>query len=112
MTDSDLTVAILREIRDEIRGTNSRLDHTNARLDQTNARLDQTVDRLDQTIGRLDQTNSRFEVVEHTVLDAAGQLVILTRYVKNVVDRHEDAIEDLRDRVDVLESSSTSGAKR
>lgn len=97
MTDSDLTVAILREIRDEVRGTNSRLDQTNSRIDQTNSRFD--------------QTNARLEVVEHTVLDAAGQLVILTRYVKNVVDRHEDAIEDLRDRVDVLESSAP-GAKR
>ena len=35
-------IQLLREIRDETR--------------QTNARLDQTIDRLDQTVGRLDQT--------------------------------------------------------
>jgi hypothetical protein len=45
---------------------------------------------------RLDQTNARLEVVEHTVRDAAGQLVILTRYIKNVVDRHDASIVDLR----------------
>jgi septal ring factor EnvC (AmiA/AmiB activator) len=38
----DLTVQVLKEIRDEVKKTNARLDQTNARLDQTNARLDQT----------------------------------------------------------------------
>jgi len=38
MQPSDLTIEILRGIRDEVRQTNARLDQTNARLDQTNAR--------------------------------------------------------------------------
>ncbi len=32
---ADITVEILKEIRDEIRGTNQRLDATNQRLDAT-----------------------------------------------------------------------------
>jgi chromosome segregation ATPase len=47
MTDASLTVAILREIRDEARKTNERLDATNERLDATNERLDATNERLD-----------------------------------------------------------------
>ncbi len=40
---TELTTEILIEIRDEIRGTNERLDGTNARLDRTNDRLDRVV---------------------------------------------------------------------
>ena len=86
MADTDLTVAILREIRDEIRSTRTDL---NARLDETNTRLA--------------ETNTRLEVVETTLSDFSGQHLMLTRYVKNVIDRHDDAIEDLRERVTKLE---------
>jgi len=46
MSDSDLTVLILREIRDEIRTTNQRLDTTIQRLDNTIERLDVNNRRL------------------------------------------------------------------
>ncbi|MFN7132842.1 MAG: hypothetical protein ACK4N5_12225 [Myxococcales bacterium] len=39
MTPTDLTVQILREIRDEIRSTNARLDQTNARLEGLEKRV-------------------------------------------------------------------------
>ncbi|MBI5516136.1 MAG: hypothetical protein HY909_20295 [Deltaproteobacteria bacterium] len=51
----NLTLLVLREIRDEIKVTNNRLDQTVARLDQTVARLDDTNSRLDNTILRLDR---------------------------------------------------------
>lgn len=47
----DITIEILKSIRDEIRGTNARLDQTNERLDQTNERLD----RLEVRVGRVEQ---------------------------------------------------------
>jgi chromosome segregation ATPase len=103
VTDSDLPHAILREIRDEIRATNTRLDTTNERLETTNERLETTIERLDVTIERLDMTNERLSLVEHTVSDAAGQIVLLARYVKN---KHESAIDDLRERVTRLEAKS------
>jgi chromosome segregation ATPase len=103
MTDSDLTVAILRDIRDRLDGTNSRLDTLTDAARMTNERLDQTNERLDQTNERLDQMNQRLTVVEHTVSDAAGQIVLLARYVKN---KHETAIDDLRERVTRLEAKA------
>lgn len=47
----DLTLQVLIEIRDAVRGTNVRLESlessTNSRFGETNARLDETNDRLD-----------------------------------------------------------------
>jgi predicted nucleic acid-binding Zn-ribbon protein len=82
----DLTISILREIRDEIRSTRQDLGS-----------------RIDATNSRLDATNSRLEQVEIALRDLAGQQLLLARYVKNVVDRHEQAIDDLRDRLLRLE---------
>ena len=97
MADADLTVAILREIRDEIRTTRVELKGeigaTNHRLDGVNAKLDGVNDRVDGVCSRLD-------VVEVTLKDLAGQQLLLTRYIKNVVDRHDTAIDELRGRID------------
>ena len=92
-----------------------RIDRTNDRLDATNSRLDSmrvelkseiagTNARLDQTNERLDQTNERLDHVEEALRDLAGQQLMLGRYVKNAADRHDGAIEDLRERVSRLES--------
>jgi chromosome segregation ATPase len=101
----------------------ARIDKTNERLDQTNARLgtlDTRVDsmrielkteiagtnaRLDQTNERLDQTNERLDHVEGALRDLAGQQLMLGRYVKNAADRHDGAIDDLRERVTRLETT-------
>lgn len=54
---ANLTLEILREIRDEARATNERLDQTNERLEQSTMRLDQ----------RLDETNQRLASFEAMV---------------------------------------------
>jgi chromosome segregation ATPase len=104
VTDSDLTHAILREIRDEIRATNTNLsakiDATNDRLDRTNTNLSA---KIDATNERLDVTNERLTLVEQTVSDAVSQIVLLARYVKN---KHQTAIDELRERVTRLEAKS------
>ena len=88
----NLTVQILREIRDELKGTNARIDQTNARLDQTNERLD--------------QTNERLGAVETTVNEMSEQLVFLVKHARNSA-RHQreadEAIDDLRQRMDRVE---------
>jgi chromosome segregation ATPase len=64
---TDMTVKLLEQIRDEIRGTreslSTRIDATNERLDATNERLDatnkQTNERIDGTNARLDGMNAR-----------------------------------------------------
>src|SRR4051794_35598766 len=91
MADGDITIEILKDIREEIRATNRRLDTTNQRLDvsierldATVERLDATVERLDITVQRLDVTNQRLGVVESTVLGMAEQQRFLVRYTREI----------------------------
>lgn len=48
MEPKDLTLEVLKEIRDDGRRNGERIDETNARLNETNARLDV----LGETLGR------------------------------------------------------------
>lgn len=104
-----LTLAVLREIRDEVRNTNGRIDQTNGRLDQTVHRLDQTVDRLDQTIDRIDRLERRqveMEVRLSTELVAVtgavrelGPLLKEDRAMRAKVDNHDQRIAALEKKV-------------
>ena len=96
--DGELTVAILREIRDEIRSTRDTLSE---RIDHLEGSLGSRIDSLGS---RIDTTNLRLDLVEHTARDLAEQMLTVTRYVKNVATRHDDAIEDLDERVTKLET--------
>lgn len=89
MGDGELTLAILREIRDEIRKTNTRLDATNGRLDGTNERLDATNERLDRVVH--EQIRHSTAIVELE----AGQREIVT-----VLKGMAHAIEGLNMRLD------------
>jgi hypothetical protein len=91
-------IQLLREIRDETR--------------QTNARLDQTVSRLDQTIGGglkvgFDQANSRLEAIETAVLEFAEQQRFVVRYLRTLTERDrgiDEDVLDLRRRVEQIEA--------
>jgi hypothetical protein len=86
MASSDDTVEILKEIRDEIRRTNQRLDTTNGHLDVNNRRLD---------------------AVETTLLILAAQHRFVVRYTQNMSerdDRMEPRLKGLETRVGKLES--------
>jgi len=97
MEPTDLTIEILKGIRDEIRQTNQRLDQTNEHLDQTNEHLDQTNERLDQ----------RFDLLSRRLVESetrtATALVDLAGAVREVKQLLSDRL-DLRDRVDRCES--------
>ena len=104
---TDLTIQILREIRDGIRELR---DDFNARLDQTNARLDQTNARLDQTNEQLGHTNSRLERVEHGLNDLGRFMRQIAldqakheRFHSHHVERLEADVTDLKGRVQRLE---------
>ena len=107
---SDFTVTILREIRDEVRGTRtdltSRIDETNQRLGGIEERLGGVEGRLGGVEERLGGVEGRLGIVEDTLKDFAGQQLILTRYVKDVVDRHDTQFDDLGDRVTSSRRSS------
>lgn len=86
MTDNaELTVQILRQIRDEIVRTNERLDVAN---------------------DRLDTTNTRVERVEHALLDLAEQQRFVVRHLQALTTRDrrlEDEVGELRGRIEVVE---------
>src|SRR5438105_8530697 len=54
----DATLVVLREIRDELKKTNTRLDQTNMRLDHTNERLDS----MDGRLGALERYLPEMEI--------------------------------------------------
>ena len=97
MAGSDITIEILKDIRDEIRGTNARVDTTNSRLDVTNGRLDTLEHAL----------SHRLEAVETTLLDLAEQQRFVVRYTKTISERDtrlEPRLSALESRVEKLES--------
>jgi hypothetical protein len=93
VTDSEITTTILRQIRDEIVKSNSRLDTLAEHAATTNVRLDALAQRAEQT-------NERLSVVETVLRDVAAQVVFVGRYIKN---KQDVAIADLRKRVGRLE---------
>ncbi len=110
MQPSDVTIEILKSIRDEVRQTNARLDQTNARLDQTNARLDLTNERVETGLTALREELSR-RIVESeirtstaitelagTVRELTGVLRV-THDLRPRVERCEHDIDELRRRI-------------
>jgi uncharacterized coiled-coil DUF342 family protein len=97
MTMPDLTVELLKQIRDGVHATRTDLVE---RLDLIGGKLDQTNARLDQTNARLDQTNSRLGRLEGSVAELVGHVSTLADLDRN----RGSAVEDLRRRVEALET--------
>jgi hypothetical protein len=111
------TLAVLREIRDEARKTNARLDETNTRLDETNTRLDEISTRIDGTSTRVDETNTRLDEISTRIdgtstrververrqreseVRLATEIVAVAQAVIEVRDLLRDRL-DVRERVD------------
>ena len=76
MTTSDLTVEILREIRDEARQTNRRLEAVESRLGSMDERLgsmDQRLETMGQCLGRTEQGLSDLgQFMRQIALDQVG----------------------------------------
>jgi phage shock protein A len=86
---TDLTVAILKEIREDIRGL----------------RDDNRALRADFQLFA-EQSAARFEAIETTLRDLAQQMVMLARGVKSALEHRgasESRIDDLEARVRELE---------
>jgi chromosome segregation ATPase len=97
MEPTDLTIEILKGIRDEAHKTNERLDRTNSRLDElrvdVRAGLDELRTDLVDRIERVERRQTETEVRLATELVAVGGAV---REVRDLL--REDRA--LRDRVD------------
>lgn len=108
---TDLTIEILREIRDGVLDLRRDLNTQISELrEDFNARLDQTNSRLDQTNSRLDQTNSRLERVEHGLGDLGKFMRSIAvdqarheRFHTHHVERLESDMVDIKTRVERLE---------
>ena len=87
---TDLTIEILREIRDGIRDLR---DDFNERLDQTNQRLDQTNERLERVEHGLSDLG---KFMRRIALDQARH----ERFHDQHVNRLEEDVTDLKERID------------
>jgi predicted nucleic acid-binding Zn-ribbon protein len=111
---TEILRGIWQELKDLGQNLGERIDRTNERLDDTREALRgelaemrrELLARIDGTNSRIDETNSRLDKVEEALKDLAGQQLMLTRYVGTVVDRHEQAIADLRERLARLEGQA------
>jgi hypothetical protein len=110
MEPTDVTVQILREIRDGVMETNARLDQINARWDQTihdvNGRFDGVVYRMDRVERRLTETGIRL----------ATEIIAVASAVRGVRDElREDRrlraqVDDHERRIGSLEKSRDEAA--
>ena len=95
---ADLTLKVLQQIRDEIKGTRhdlvGRIDQTNARLDQTNARLDRVERRQTETEVRL----STELVAVVGAIEDLKRVIVEDRKLHSRVSDHEVRIKVLEKR--------------
>jgi hypothetical protein len=98
---ADLTLEILRDIRDEAKKTNSRIDETNSRLDETNMRLGDTNSRIDETNMRLGDTNTRLDGLCGEM--RRGFATLGQRLDNVLLGEHRDEHQSLHSRVSRLE---------
>ena len=98
----DITVAILRSIRDEIR--HLRTD-TNERFEKLGARVDAVGSRVDAVGSRVSSLESRFDALEVTT---ARGFEAVTLRLENIRDLSGERWRDLERRVRRLEAKGAS----
>ena len=90
MAGGDMTIEILKDIRDDIRGVRSGVHELRTEVHELRS-----------------DTNKRFALVEAAILDLAEQHRFVVRYTKAIADRDgqlEPRVIALESRVDKLES--------
>jgi len=111
MQPTDVTVEILKSIRDEVQGLRADVHGLSAEVHGTNDRLDGTNDRLDGTNDRLDGTNDRLGRLERrqteTEVRLSTELVAVVGAVREVRDLLREDL-GLRARVEDHERRITA----
>ena len=87
----DLILEVLKQIRDQAKITNSRLDGTNAHLEDTNARLEKLEQRQSETELRL---ATELVAVASAVRELRDTLLV-DRDLRRTVEAHERRIAAL-----------------
>ena len=109
MEPTDVTIEILKDIRDEVRQTrtdlSARIDATNGRIDSTNARLDTLREDLSERIDGLSRRVVESEIRTATAItDLAGAVNQMTGVLR--------ASHDLRPRMERCEQDIAELKKR
>ena len=97
MAGDDVTIEILKDIRDDIRGVRSGVHEMGTEVHELRTEVHEL--RSD--------TNKRFALVEAAILDLAEQHRFVVRYTKAIADRDgqlEPRVSALESRVDKLET--------
>jgi len=97
MAGGDITIEILKDIRDDIRGVRSGVHEVRTEVHDLRTEVQDL--RTD--------TNKRFALVEAAILDLAEQHRFVVRYTKAIADRDgqlEPRVSALESRVNKLES--------
>src|SRR5580658_226003 len=94
MQPTDVTVEILKSIRDEVQGLRTEVHSTNERLEVTNERLEGLADEVQglraDTVQRFDEANDRFGRLERRQTESevrlSTELVAVVAAVREVRD--------------------------
>jgi methyl-accepting chemotaxis protein len=105
---TDLTIVVLKEIRDEVRALGTRIDSTNERIDGTNARVDGMNERINGTNERLEELSRRVVESEIRTSTAIADLAGTVRDMTSVLR----AANDLRPRVERCEQDIAEMKRR
>ncbi|MER2563805.1 MAG: hypothetical protein ABTQ32_23950 [Myxococcaceae bacterium] len=101
MEPTDITIEILKGIRDEGRKTNERIDDTNSRLDGLSGRVDSLAEHVDQLGEELSRRIVESEIrTAKAIADLADNVRELTSFLKQT--------NDLRPRVEQCEDDIKS----
>ena len=98
MEENSLTLAILREIRDNTARTNERVDHLTERVDHLTERVDHLTERVDHLTERVDgqgellQTMAAVQVRQEALLQ---KLVDASLRHEETLQRHEIALHGI-----------------
>jgi hypothetical protein len=110
MSEDNLTIIVLRDLQEKVSQMNRILVDVQIEVGATKSEMKASFSTLRGDLNRVetkvDLANERLEVVEHTVNDAASQIVFLGRRETNIEKRHDKAIADLRERVKALEDQA------
>lgn len=101
MEPSDLTVQILREIRDAVRETNVRVDQTNVRLEETRSMMEEKFDILAQRIVESEIRTATAITGLGGALDQVKNLLMDRLDLRDRVDRCERDISLLKDHAGI-----------
>jgi chromosome segregation ATPase len=101
LSDNEITLRVLIEIRDSVRATNERVDETNRQLGDTNRRLEAGFAEVRKEFAAV-RTEFRDELRDYGIRQATWQLE-QTAATRNLCQLLQDRFE-LRDRVERCEA--------